>query len=147
MSEYELMYLVDPSLEEEARNDVDAAIDAFVAAQGATVNYASPSARRRLGYPILKQHMAFVRTLQLELAPDRVADVRAACKKQAGVLRLSILATPRREEVTLAALDVAKKQQVAPAQAAVATKKPAKKMSEAEIEEKIEKALEDEEVK
>lgn len=144
MKEYEITYIVDPSLAEEQRGDVDAAVDAAVTTHGGSVTSNSDSIRRRLAYPIRKQHIGFARTLQTNVEAEAINGLRSDIAKLNGILRLSVLQTAARAEVSPAIFETAvKEQQVEPKKAAEA---PAAEISDAEVDTKIEEAL-DEEVK
>lgn len=143
------MYLSDPQLTDEARVELDGAIDAMIDSLSGSVSFAEPNSRRRLLYPIKKQSTGFARTVNITIAPDQVQSVRDAISKKAGVLRVSLLKTPRRTDVGAEILDEFYKRS-APVKAGAAAsekvKKDSKPVTMAEVEEKIEQAL-DEEVK
>lgn len=140
--EYEISYITDPQLNDEARGELDAAIDAEITGKKGTIAQASPSLRRRLMYNIDKKMVGFLRTLQVHLDPAAINDIRDILKKKAGVMRVMILNTPQRAEV---ARDIFTK--------ALATKteekakeeqKPAKKVTMEDVEAGIEEALTEE---
>jgi ribosomal protein S6 len=151
MQEYEITYLANPELDEAAKDTLDQAIDTAIGSVNGEIIAASPQtgapgSRRRLHYPVKAQRVSWLRNIQARIAPAEIEGLRAALKKQEGIMRLSILRTPLREEVSAAIFDraaereqreAAKKAPAAPAEA---------KVTVAEVEEKIEKAL-DEEVK
>lgn len=145
MQEYEITYLLDPSLEEGARVELDAAIDRLVEEAKGVISFSSPSTRRRLAYPIGKQHVCFARTVQATVAPEELGSIQDGLRKHKGVLRFTVLNTPRRQEVTPEIFEAATKRQQVQPQPKAATA-PGKEISMAEVEEKIEQAL-DEEVK
>lgn len=144
MKEYEITYLVDPKLDEKAKDEVDAVIDGAIAKLEGEISYSSPTdspgSRRRIHYPIKKQRVAWMRALQVALEPDKIDELRSIIKKAENVLRVTILQSPRREEVSAKIFDVAEKVAAAP-QAAAQDAKPAKKVTMEEVEEKIEEAL------
>ncbi|MDZ4225285.1 MAG: 30S ribosomal protein S6 [Candidatus Andersenbacteria bacterium] len=141
MTEYEISYISSPNLAEDARGELDAAIDSSVEKAEGNISHNSESIRRRLVYPIQKQSVGFVRTLQVSLNQDKIEKLRQDIRKMSGILRVSVLATPRRAEVSTSIFEVTKEQ---PAEKKPTT--PAKAISMEEVEEKIEEAL-DEEVK
>ncbi len=144
MKEYEITYISSPQLTEEARVGVDATVDGFIDKLSGTITHADANTRRRLFYPIKKQPTGFARTLNILLDPAHLIEVRQMLHKHADILRTTILQTPRREEVTMAIFDEIDKPAAPVAKAA--EKKPAKPVTMAEVEERIEEAL-DEEVK
>lgn len=139
MTEYELSYISSPSLDEQARNELDTAITDQIDALKGTIDHDEPSSRRRLGYLVQKHPLGFLRTLQIQLDPAAINQLRDQIKKHKSVLRLNILQTPRRQAVTPEMLEVAPKQPKESTEA-----KPAKEMTMEEVEEKIEEALEEE---
>ncbi|GEM_PF-2534887 len=152
MNEYEITYLSDPQLTDEVRNELDAAIDALIDGQAGSISFSEPNARRRLFYPIKKQLVGFARTINVTLDGAQVQTAREAIAKQVGVLRVSVLKTARRADVSAEILDEFYKRS-APAKTTTVVektkekvKKDSKPVTMAEVEEKIEQAL-DEEVK
>ena len=148
MNEYEISYISDPSLAEDARNDVDKAVDGAIEGAAGSISSNTENTRRRLAYPVQDQSVGFLRTVQATIDPEKVATVRQTLQKQAGIIRLSILQTPARESVAASIFEAAVKEaQAEPAKAATTeAKKPAKEITDQELEDKIESAL-DEEVK
>lgn len=151
MNEYEITYLANPSLDEEAKNKLDEAIDAEIINRKGSISYSlptdSPGSRRRLHYPIADKKVTWMRAIQTQLEQDTVEELRQFIRKTEGVTRVTIIQTPRREEVPATIFDqaeqeAAKDQKPKPAEPA----KPAKEVTMKEVEEKIESAL-DEEVK
>jgi ribosomal protein S6 len=143
MQEYEITYLSHISLSEDARAQLDAAIDASIEKAEGAISHNSTSIRRRLVYPIQKQSGAFLRVVQTSIEPEHIEALKESLRKMEGVVRLTVIKTPRREEVSTAIFETAAKPAAAPA-AAPAT--PAREVTMAEVEEKIAEAL-DEEVK
>lgn len=147
MNEYEITYLSDPQLTEDVRGELDAAVDSLVNTLGGSVSYAEPNNRRRLFYPIKKQTAGFARAMNITLDPSKIQELRQAVAKQAGVLRLYCLKTPRRTDIGAEILDeFYKRSMQTKSSPADKEKKEAKPVTMEEVEEKIEKAL-DEEVK
>jgi ribosomal protein S6 len=153
MQEYEISYLADPELDETAKDQLDQAVEAEITKIKGRVIAASPQtgapgSRRRLHYPVESHRLAWLRTVQTELDPEHINNLRAALKKRTGIMRLSILHTPQREEVSAAIFDRAaeREKREAAAKAATTDKEEAKPVSMEEVEEKIAKAL-DEQVK
>jgi ribosomal protein S6 len=139
MREYEITYISDPNLAEDARGQLDAAIDGAIEQLKGSISYNSPNSRRRLSYPIKKQGVGFVRTLQVMLDPVEIGSVREVITKINGALRVSILQTSKREEVTTSIFEAAAKRQVEPK-----IQKKAEPVSAAEVDKKIAEALEEE---
>jgi ribosomal protein S6 len=148
MNEYEITYLTSPSLSEDDRGVVDVAVDSVIDQLKGSISGNSTPTRRRLAYPIQKQSLGFLRTVQASLDPSKINNLREQLKKTKGLIRFSILQTAHREEVSPSILDRAKKEQatVTAKTASDKDKEPAKEISMSEVESQIEKAL-DEEVK
>lgn len=149
MREYEITYLADPQLDEAAKDKLDEAVDAAITErEGHIVSSfpptGAPGSRRRLHYPIARQRLTWLRTVQAKLDEAHADPLRHVIQKTPGILRLTMLQTPPRSEVSAAMLDSLAEQ----AQKEAATPEPARAdapiVTMAEVEEKIEKALEEE---
>jgi len=143
MNEYEITYISTPQLTDEARGELDGTIDAELDKLQASIQSTEPTTRRRLFYPIKKQAAGFLRALNVVLDPAHITPFRQWLTKQPGILRVTILQTAPRSEVTTAIFDELEKPSV-PVKAKVADKKPAKEVTMQEVEERIEEALEEE---
>jgi len=140
MNEYEITYLTDPQLNEDARGELDAAVDAKLNELAGNVIHASASLRRRLAYPINKTNSAFLRHLQIKLDPAKIAELNLFIKKYKGVIRLTTLATPQRHDVSADIIERSRKAPVAKGK----PKKAAKEVTMADVEKGIEEALTEE---
>lgn len=138
VTEYELTYVTNPQFNEEQRAELDGAVDSDIQQRSGQISHSTPNLRRRLFYPIQKNQAAFLRTVQLQLEPAQLADLRKTIKKIPGVLRLTLLRTPPRAEVSMETL-----LPTSPERAADAAK-PTKKVTMQEVEKKIEEALQEE---
>lgn len=137
ISDYEITYLTDAAASDEARDGLDSAIDGLISEAGGSIVSSTPHQRRRLFYPISKKVAASSRTLQIQVDSLKIDDIRTAVKKKDGVLRLALLNTPARAEVTVDML-------MQHTRDAREVAKPAKKVTMEEVEEKIEEALTEE---
>ena len=150
MKEYEITYLANPELTETAKDKLDEAVDGEITKLKGEITASSPStdapgSRRRLHYPIKHQRMCWLRTVQVNLAPNHLKQLRTTLTKQDGIMRLTILQTPQREEVSAAIFDsLAEKEKRGAVKEEKADRKEAKEVTMKEVEEKIEKALEEE---
>lgn len=144
MKEYEITYILDPGVAETRRGEVDMAVDTAVSDVKGTISSNSDSIRRRLAYAVKKQRSGFARTVQATLDPAIVNDLRAKIRKLEGVIRLAIIQTTKRDEVSTAIFEKPVKEQQVAAKKVATTATP--EISDAEVEEKIKAAL-DEEVK
>jgi ribosomal protein S6 len=141
-TEYELTYLADANLSDEARAELDTAVDAFVSELGGSISYSSPSLRRRLFYPIAKKAAAFSRALQISVDPLKIEELRKNIRRREGVLRLYVIRTPRRQEVTPEAFTDALEGGSRQTEARIKASK--KKVSMQDVEAGIEEALQEE---
>lgn len=140
MSEYEITYITNPQLPEEARGQLDAAIDAQISELGGLINSNAPHIRRRLAYPLSKQTSAFLRLIQIELPAEQVSSLRLWLKKQAGVLRTTILQTAARQAVSADILEPAFTKTTT-GKPAKTVAKPARAVTMEDVEKGIEEAL------
>ncbi len=105
MTDYEITYITDSLLDEAGRGELDTAIDSKISDLAGVASFASPNLRRRLAYHINKKNTAFIRTLQIQLDPAKITEMHTLLKKNPGIIRFSILQTPRREDATAEVID------------------------------------------
>lgn len=98
--EYELTYIANPELEDAARGELDTAVDAAITEVGGHITASSPTIRRRLYYPILKKQAAFSRALNIEVEGEQTEALRHRLRRLPNMLRLTMLRTPKRTEIT-----------------------------------------------
>lgn len=149
MSEYEITYVSDGTVAEEARVALDAEVDEKVRSLEGVINHATAHIPRRLFYPVKKQRTAGLRSLHVELATDKLADLQTFLKKHANILRSTTLRTPHRPEVSQTIVDQLRDRRSnrggSPAAAKPAGRPmPAKPVTEEDVEKGIEKALSEE---
>lgn len=99
-AEYEVTYIANPEITDDVRGELDTAVDAAIADVGGQILASSPTIRRRLYYPILKKQAAFSRSINLEVATEHTEALRHTLSRLPHMLRLSLLRTPKRTEVT-----------------------------------------------
>lgn len=99
-SQYEITYLIDPKLSEDARGALCASFDEQITAAEGVITSAAPVLRKTLAYPIKHQNAAFIRAMQIEVDPAKIADLRSFLKKSESVMRLTILATAPRTRMS-----------------------------------------------
>lgn len=99
MNQYEITYISNPNLDEGQRAQLDGAIDAKISELSGTSNHATTSLRRRLAYAIDKNTSGFLRYIHLDLAPEHISTIKELLHKDNNILRYSIVATARRQEV------------------------------------------------
>lgn len=145
MSEYEITYTSDAEQAEESRAQLDAELDAHLQSLGGAVSFASGNIPRRLFFPIKGKRAAALRTIQVELSAEKIQEVQAFLKKLSGVLRFSILQTPRRSEIPAAITELLRQKRGR--DSAPPARKPLQKAAPVtmeQVEKGIEKALEEE---
>lgn len=147
-SQYEITYLIDSKLSEEARGSFHASVDEQVtAAEGAIIS-STPALRKTLAYHIKHQGAAFMRTMQIEVNPAKIADVQSFLKKAEGVLRLTILATAPRVRMSQELIEKHGKRKgkmgSRPEKQQPKVEKPAKEVTMQDVEKGIEEALTEE---
>lgn len=148
MNEYEITYLADPQLDEQNKVKLDENIDSKIAELKGSITYSSPTdaptSRRRLHYAIDKKRVAWLRTVQIELDPANIEKLRTVLKKTDGIIRTSILNTPRRQEVPVTILDSFNNKDGKTASKREVIKKSDKPVTDKEISKKIDEALKEE---
>ena len=99
-NQYEITYLIDPKLSEEHRGAVEASIDELVSKLEGSVTGSTPTLRKKLAYEIKHNNSAFLRIMNIELDPAKLADIQDFLKREPKVLRSTILATPERKRIS-----------------------------------------------
>jgi ribosomal protein S6 len=99
-AEYEVTYIANPEITDDVRGELDMAVDAAIAELGGQILASSPTIRRRLYYPILKKQAAFSRSINIELEGEHTNALRQRLSRLPEMLRLTMLHTPKRTEVT-----------------------------------------------
>ncbi|MEX1112436.1 MAG: 30S ribosomal protein S6 [Candidatus Andersenbacteria bacterium] len=140
MNQYEITYLIDPQVNEEARTELNSAVDGKVNELKGKVSHSSPTLRHKLAYPIVKKQSAFMRSMHIELDPSEVAALHDFLKRNDSVMRFNLITTPYREGVSPEAL----KQKEETTKKKPMAKKEAKEVTMADVEKGIEEALTEE---
>lgn len=91
MKAYELMVILDPSLDDEARTGVMDKIQALVTAPGGTVDSTDEWGARRLAYEIDGRMDGWYAVLQLHATPEIVAEVDRVLRITDPVVRYMLL--------------------------------------------------------
>ncbi len=152
-NQYEITYLIDPTLSEEDRGALESSVDDLVVKLSGSVVSSSPTLRKKLAYEIARKSTAFLRVINIELPTDKIAEAKDFLKRSAGVMRFTILATPERTRMSQELLEKhAKKSgrdkggkpmhKKAPEAASAAV--PAKEVTMQDVEKGIEEALTEE---
>lgn len=87
MGSYELAYIINPQLDEAGISAVEERISQIVATVGGEVTSLNRWGRRRLAYPIKKQREGIYVLMQLQLQPQKVADLERGLKLTEEVIR------------------------------------------------------------
>ncbi len=149
-NQYEITYLIDPKLSEEDRGAVETSVDELVAKFSGTSSSTTPTLRKKLAYEIKHNNSAFLRVINLELDPAKVADIQDFMKREPKVLRFTILATPERKRISQEILEKYSKRAGKDKQGKPEHKKtpevaaPAKEVTMQDVEKGIEEALTEE---
>ncbi|HSX24630.1 MAG TPA: 30S ribosomal protein S6 [Candidatus Andersenbacteria bacterium] len=99
-NQYELTYLIDPRMNEDDRTSLNSAIDQHVSESSGTILHNSPALRKKLAYQVNHQDSAFMRIMNIELPTEKVLEFTNFLKKSQGILRTTLLATPKRTRIT-----------------------------------------------
>jgi small subunit ribosomal protein S6 len=88
---YELVYIVRPTVDEQALAAVNERVDKFVANNGGEIKRRDDWGKRRLAYPISKFTEGFYSVLQLNLPPTAVRELERSLKLTEEVLRYLVV--------------------------------------------------------
>ncbi len=88
---YELVYIVRPTVDEQALAAVNERVDKFVAGNGGEITRRDDWGKRRLAYPISKFTEGFYSVLQLNLPPTAVRELERSLKLTEEVLRYLVV--------------------------------------------------------
>ena len=97
MAAYELVFIVQPEVEEEPRAALVSKISQTVTELQGEVKQVDPWGKRRLAYPIKKYREGFYFLMLMELPPTAVRSLEKALKLMEDVLRYLVV---RQEGVT-----------------------------------------------
>jgi len=98
MRGYELMYILDPTLDEEATKALIGQIEGFVKNEGATVEATDPWGKRRLAYRIGKFQEGYYVLNRLQAEAKSVAELERRLRVTAGVLRFLTVRVDKEQE-------------------------------------------------
>lgn len=87
MREYELMYILDPTLDEDGSQALIGRIEDFMAKQGVEIEKTDPWGKRRLAYPIGKHWDGHYVLSLLKAAPGSITEIERRLRVTDGVLR------------------------------------------------------------
>jgi small subunit ribosomal protein S6 len=87
---YELMYIVRPTLDEQALATVTEKVDKYITAAGGEIVKREDWGKRRLAFPITKFTEGFYSVLQIKLAATAVRELERNLKLSEDVLRFLV---------------------------------------------------------
>ena len=99
MAEYEVVFIVQPEMEEEPRNALVNKITQTISDLKGTVQKVDPWGKRRLAYPIKKFREGFYVLVQMEMPTSAVRSLERAIKLMEDIIRHLIV---RRDQVAAA---------------------------------------------
>ena len=91
MNKYELLYVIDSAMEDQARTDLIAQFQTLMTNNGATVDKVEEWGKRRLAYPINDEAEGYYLLLNYTCAPEFPAEFDRILKITDGVLRSLII--------------------------------------------------------
>ena len=100
MRGYELMYILEPTLDEEAVKALIGQVEGFVKGQGATVESTDPWGKRRLAYRIGKHQEGYYVLNRLKAEAKSVSELERRLRVTAGVLRFLTVRVDKEQEKT-----------------------------------------------
>ncbi len=98
MRGYELMYILEPTLDEEATKALVGQIEEFIGNQGATVESTDPWGKRRLAYKIGKHREGYYVLSRLQAEAESVSEFERRLRVTAGVLRFLTVRVDKDQE-------------------------------------------------
>ena len=99
MNKYELLYVIDSAMEDQARTDLIAQFQTLMTNNGATVDKVEEWGKRRLAYPINDLPEGYYVLMNCECKPELPAELDRVFKITDGVLRSMIIRKEETKEV------------------------------------------------
>ncbi len=87
MRGYELMYILEPTLDEDATKALIGQIEEFMGKQGVTIESTDPWGKRRLAYQIARHSEGYYVLSRLRAGADAVAELERRLRVTDGVMR------------------------------------------------------------
>jgi small subunit ribosomal protein S6 len=75
LRDYELIFIVQPELDDEGLNAVVERVEAIIKGQGGEVSKTDPWGKRRLAYPIRRYQEGYYVRMEARLQPDSVREI------------------------------------------------------------------------
>lgn len=98
MRGYELMYILEPTLDEEATKALVGQVEEFIKNQGATVEATEPWGKRKLAYRIGKYQEGYYVLNRLQAEAKSIAELERRLRVTAGVLRFLTVRVDKEQE-------------------------------------------------
>jgi len=92
------MYILEPTLDEEATKALIGQIEEFMGKQGATLEATDPWGKRRLAYRIGKHHEGYYVLSRLQAEAESVSELERRLRVTAGVLRFLTVRVDKDQE-------------------------------------------------
>ena len=92
LNKYELLYVIDSAMEDQARTDLIAQFQPLMTNNGATVDKVEEWGKRRLAYPINDLPEGYYVLMNCECKPELPAELDRVFKITDGILRSIIVA-------------------------------------------------------
>lgn len=91
MGEYELVYVIQPNLDEGGITELNDRIAQSIAGQGGTIVKTEPWGRRGLAYPILKHIEAYYMLLHIDMPGAGVKEVERTMRFSEDIMRFLVM--------------------------------------------------------
>ncbi len=88
---YELVYIVRPTVEEQALAAVNERVEKLIATGGGEITRRDDWGKRRLAYPILNFNEGFYTVLQMNLPPTAIRELERSLKLTEDILRYLVV--------------------------------------------------------
>lgn len=88
---YELVYIVRPTVDEQALAGVNERVERFITANGGEITHRDDWGKRRLAYPVSRFSEGFYSVLKLNLPPTAVRELERTLKLTEEVLRYLVV--------------------------------------------------------
>lgn len=86
-SSYELVYIIQPNLDEDGINDLNGRIEQSIAAQGGSITKTEVWGRRGLAYPIRKQIEGYYMLHHVDMPGEGVKEVEQTMRFSEDIMR------------------------------------------------------------
>ena len=87
MKLYELTYLIKPEIDEKELNLLSEKIKSLIKEKEGILGKENEPIKKKLGYQIKKKSLAYIRTLEFQLEPDKLLEIKKEIESQKDILR------------------------------------------------------------